>query len=146
MTTIAWDGRTLAADKRCVYGEVVNIVTKIHRAGDCLVGGSGEFAFILAMVEWVRGGRKDSEFPADQRNKDEWQPVLVIDREGRMHLYERTCHPIRWERRFGAIGSGKAYAIAAMHLGLSAEDAVAVACEYDPGSGNGIDVLRMEEV
>ncbi len=131
----------MAADKRCVYGDVVQPVTKIHQAGDCLVGGAGEFAFILAVIEWVRAGRRLDEFPAHQRDKNDWQPVMVIDCDKRMLLYERTPHPIVWERGFGAIGSGKQYAIAAMHMGASAKDAVAVACEYDPGSGNGIDVL-----
>ena len=106
MTVIAWDGRTLAADKRIDYGGCIQVVTKIHRAGGCLVGGSGELSFVLGMVEWVRNGRDPSQLPASQRDKDDWQPTLVIEPSGRALMYERTPHPIRWEREFGAIGSG----------------------------------------
>lgn len=144
MTTIAWDGQTLAADKRAEYGGCIQVVTKIFRAGDCLVGGAGDFSFVLAMVEWVRTGRVAAEYPASQRDKDDWQPVLVIEPSGAAMVYERTSHPIRWERKFGAIGSGKQFALAAMHCGKSAVVAVAVASEFDSGTGNGVDVLRLK--
>lgn len=143
MTTIAWDGYTLAADKRSIYDGVNQIVTKIHRAGDCLVGGSGEFAFILAMIEWVKAGRNPADFPDHQRNEKDWQPTMVVDARGTCWLYERTPQPIRWERRFAAIGSGKHYAIAAMHLGENAANAVKLASIYDAGTGDGVDVLGL---
>lgn len=144
MTTIAWDGRTLAADKRAEYGGCIQVVTKIFRAGDCLVGGAGEASFILAMVEWVRAGRAAHEFPSSQRDKDDWQPVLVVEPNGLAMVYERTPHPIRWERPFGAVGSGKQFAMAAMHCGKTAQEAVAVASEFDCGTGNGVDVLSLK--
>lgn len=144
MTTIAFDGRTMAADKRSVYDGCIHIVTKIFRAGDCLVGGSGEFAFILAMVEWARLGRDPAQFPASQRDKNDWQPTMVVEPNGRILLYERTPHPIQWERRFGAIGSGKQYAMAAMLLGYTAREAIDVAAQLDPGTGNGIDYLPLQ--
>jgi len=143
MTVIAWDGRTLAADKRSDYGGCINVVTKIFRAGDCLVGGAGELSFILAVVEWVRNGRDAAQFPAHQRDKDDWQPVLVVEPSGQAVVYERTPYPIRWEQRFGAIGSGKQFALAAMHLGRTAAEAVAVASHFCPGCGNGCDTLEL---
>lgn len=144
MTCIAFDGRTLAADKRCCIVGLVRTVTKIHRVGELLVGGSGELSFILAMVEWVRGGRLADKFPADQRNKDDYQPVLVIEADGTPSIYERTPHPIRYEDPFCAIGSGRDYAMAAMHLGKTAREAVEVACALDAGCGNGIDWIALD--
>lgn len=38
-------------------------------------------------------------------------------------------------RKFHAVGSGRDYALAAMHLGLSARDAVGVAMEFDLNTG-----------
>ena len=58
MTCIAWDGKTLAADKRAIYGGTITTLTKIRRIGDLMVGGSGESSFIGAMVEWVKNGRR----------------------------------------------------------------------------------------
>lgn len=143
MTVIAWDGETLAADKRCCVGGLVRTVTKIHRVGDVLVGGSGDLAFVAQMVEWVRGGRKPEAYPADQRHKDDWQPCIVIEADGTPAIYERTPHPIRYEDRFCAIGSGRDYAMAAMHLGKTAREAVEVACALDAGCGNGVDELDL---
>lgn len=144
MTCIAWDGKTLAADKRCCYGGLIGTVTKIHRVRGVLVGGSGESAFINAMIQWIKEGRDAGSFPKSQSDKDDWQPVLVIEVDGRISMYERTAFPIRREDRFIAIGSGRDFAMAAMHLGRSAREAVEVACALDCGCGNGIDTLGLE--
>ena len=144
MTCIAWDGKTLAADKRAIYGGTITTLTKIRRIGDLMVGGSGESSFIGAMVEWVKNGRVPADFPKSQADKDDWQPVLVIEADGTPSLYERTQYPIRHEQRCIAIGSGREYAMAAMHLGKTAREAVEVAIELDCGCGNGIDTLELQ--
>jgi len=143
MTVIAFDGKTLAADKRSSSNSVIHVITKIHRIGNLLVAHSGPVDFGLVMVEWVRSGRVPEKFPASQRGSD-WAPVLVIEADGSMSSYNQAPYPIRWEGRFGAIGSGREYALAAMHLGKTAAEAVAVACALDPSCGNGIDTLTLQ--
>lgn len=143
MTIIAWDGKTLAADKRATYGGMICTVTKIFRVGDLLVGGSGELPFVLAMVEWVRSGRNIDAFPVAQRDKDDWQATLVIEADGTPSLYERTPYPVRYEHHGVAIGSGREYARAALHLGKTSVEAVEVACALDSSCGNGIDTLEL---
>jgi 20S proteasome alpha/beta subunit len=144
MTCIAWDGKTLAADKRTCYGTMISTVTKIRRVRGLLCGGSGELAFIGAMMDWVAGERDPAKFPAHQRDKDDTVPFLVIERDATISLYERTPHPIRYEQAHIAIGSGREFARAAMLLGQDAYGAVEVACRLDPGCGNGIDTLTLE--
>lgn len=143
MTVIAWDGRTLAADKRASYGTTIKTVTKIRRINGLLVGGSGEFSFVGAMFEWIENGRDPAKFPESQQDKDDWQPFLVIEADGTPSLYERTRYPIRHEQQHTAIGSGRQYALAAMYLGRTAEEAVAVASALDSSCGNGIDTLEL---
>ena len=145
MTCIAWDGTTLAADKLASYGGTVTTVTKIHCINGLLVGGSGESSFIGAMLEWVRSGREPDKFPKSQSDKDDWQPLLVVELDGTTSLYERTQYPIRHEQRCIAIGSGREYAMAAMHLGCDAQQAVEVAIALDCNCGNGIDVLTLKD-
>lgn len=146
MTTIAWDGETLAADKLARYGSTRRTVTKIYRLRDgSLVGGAGEVTFINAVIEWLDAGAAVAEFPAAQRDKDDWQPVLHIGLDGRMRVYERTPHPVVWEDAFGAIGSGKDFAIAGMACGLSAEEAVRLAARFDPDTGQAVDTLRLPQ-
>lgn len=121
---------------------MVTTLTKIYRINSLLVGGSGESAFIGAMLEWVRGGRDPEKFPKSQSDKDDWQPLLVIELDGTPSIYERTQYPVRHEQPCIAIGSGSGFAMAAMHLGCNARKAVEVAIALDCGCGNGIDVLE----
>lgn len=144
MTCIAWDGRTLCADRRACNGGIINTVTKIHRVGAVLCGGSGELSFVSVMLEWVRGGRDIEKFPKSQMDKDDWQPFLVVEADGTTSIYERTPHPNRYEQSHVAIGSGRDLARAAMHLGKSSREAVEVAIALDSGCGNGIDELRLQ--
>lgn len=143
MTCIAWDGKALAADKRATCGGMICTVTKIFKVDNLLVGGAGELPFVLAMVEWVRNGRKAEAFPVDQRGDKDWQPVLVIEADSTPSLYERTPFPVRYEQPHIAIGSGREFARAAMHLGKSAREAVEVASALDVNCGNGIDTLTL---
>lgn len=143
MTCIAWDGTTLAADRLAAYGGMTNEVTKIHRVNGVLVGGSGDLPFVLEMIEWVRAGRKPEDFPPAQRSKDDWQPLLVIEVDGTTSLYERTPYPVRNKNKHVAIGSGREFARAAMHLGRTAREAVEVACALSIECGGGIDVLSL---
>ena len=133
----------LAADKRASCGGHINVVTKIFRVGDILVGGSGDLSFVLAMIEWVREGRARDKYPEHQRDKDDWQPLLVIETDSTTSVYDRTPFPIRYEGLHTALGSGREYAYAAMYLGKTAHEAVQVACALDSGCGNGIDVLTL---
>ena len=141
MTCIAWDGKTLAADKQSTNNNLARTVTKITRVGKSLVGGAGDASQTEEMVAWLRRGAKVGDFPASQRDKEDWASMLVIRPGGFIDLYERTPYPTRYEDKIFAIGSGRDFALAAMYLGKCASDAVEIASIFDAGSGNGVDVL-----
>lgn len=145
MTVIAWDGHTLAADKKAVNGSYSHRVTKIRRLRDGrLFAGGGSSDFILAMAEWLDEGANREDFPKSQADKDDWQPCVVITRDRRVLRYERSHVPFEIEEPFCALGSGRDYALAAMHLGKTAAEAVAVACRFDSACGMGLDTLTLE--
>lgn len=145
MSVIAWDGVTLAADKRATFGgNLILTTTKIKRVGDWLVGYAGGADFGEQMVAWFRDGADPDKFPASQRDKDDWAGMLVVGHGAPIRRYERTPYPIFFEDRCIAIGSGRDFAMAAMHLGCDARRAVEVACALDSGCGNGVDTLTME--
>lgn len=50
MTTIAWDGKMLAADKRMSYGTLTRTVRKVFRIGDALVAGSGSASILVRVT------------------------------------------------------------------------------------------------
>ena len=144
MTCIAWDGVTLAADKRGTFAGLARTVTKIFRVGERLVAVAGNCAEGMDMLDWIRGGRVAADFPPAQRDEKTWATVVLISHDG-VELYERTPSPIKIEDRYFATGAGRDYALAAMHLGKSAREGVEVACHFDVSCGNGIDTLTLEE-
>lgn len=140
MTVIAWDGKTLAADRMVVSGGAKWIATKIHKIGDDLFGTSGCMAIGVARLEWVRQGMQADKYPI--AGADEWGQMLRITSDRRILLYNLNGTPMIFEDRFLAIGSGSDFASAAMHLGATAIEAVRVACDLSSECGSGIDFLE----
>ncbi len=141
MTVIAWDGKTLAADRKSTYGNTTRSTTKIHRVGAALVGYSGGASVGNEVIAWFRDGADPQKFPAMQRDKDEHVNLLVVYADERIHEYIRTPFPEVVEDKFVAIGSGRDFALAAMHLGQSAAQAVELACRLDANCGQGVDSM-----
>lgn len=144
MTVIAWDGETLAGDKRTNFGGLHATTTKVQRLPDGgIVGCAGNTAQIWEMVHWLAQGADPEKLPAIQRDAKECVTMLVVSRCGDLWQYENSPYPIRIENKQWAIGSGRDFAIAAMRLGQTAAQAVALACELDMGCGNGVDALSL---
>ena len=153
MTTIAWDGRILASDKRATNGNgQVLITTKIYRIGGsdenifkgCLFATSGDVAAGRLMLEWFKRGGKTAKFPDRQRDKDNRSTILVVSQHGELMYFLDSPVPMLPEQNLFTLGSGGEYAMGAMKMGASAIEAVKIACECDCYSGNGIDFLTLE--
>ena len=140
MTTIAWDGRYLAADKMTVNNGLARTTTKIWRVGDLLVGVSGNLDAGMAMKRWIENGEKPEDFPESQKKSDTYTPTCVI-RNKEYWVYESTPYPFRIEDDFAAMGSGRDFALMAMHYGEPAKNAVLMASKFDVGTGSVVDVL-----
>jgi 20S proteasome alpha/beta subunit len=148
MSVIAWDGKTLAADKRASFGTTIRTTTKIFRHGNALLAYAGDSAHGEEVRAWWMRGADPDDFPRSQRDKDDWAGLLVIRRGEHgpvIARYERTPYPIYFEDEHFSIGSGREFALAAMYLGCDARRAVEVACALDSGCGNGIDTLTLED-
>lgn len=142
MTVIAWDGRTLAADKMSTICGNPAVVTKIHRVPGGLVGFSGSGSHAAELLEWFRAGRKPEDYP--KRDEERGAGSLFISEDRKIHLYayDSPYHEV-FEQEFYARGAGRDYALAAMHLGHDARKAVEVACALDVNCGMGIDTLEL---
>lgn len=141
MSVIAWDGKTLAADKRASLGTGIFTTTKIFSVNGDLVGYTGDADGGQEMVEWYRDGAHPSHFPSSQRDKEGWSGLLVIKPGGEILKYERTPYPIPYGKQNFAVGCGRDFAMMAMHLGKTATEAVELTCLFDSGCGNGVDKL-----
>ena len=143
MTVVAWDGRALAADKRMSFGGQHATVTKVHRLkSGGVVAGCGVSALIQEMRVWVDAGCDPATFPAAQRVTADNASILVALPDGRLHQYESTPYPLVIENGQWAIGSGRDFAMMAMHLGKSAAEAVTLTAEMCCDCGNGVDSLE----
>lgn len=123
MTTVAWDGRTLAADSRSTSGGMPWECTKAVRLADGrLFAGSGSAEECEAVREWLEhGGEKPTV-------KDF---VGILIENGKCFRLEDKLIKLSVESSFHAVGSGRDYAMAAMHYGKTAREAVELACLYD---------------
>lgn len=145
MTVIAWDGHTLAADKRATVAGMATTATKIHRLHDGLIAFSGCGSHAAELLNWFKGERKPEDYPRRDANSDNGAGTLFITNDRRILMYSQTSpHPEVVEDKFFARGAGRDYAMAAMHLGCDARRAVEVACAFDVGCGNGIDTLELK--
>lgn len=138
MTTIAWDGRTMSGDSKMCneFGAVTGYVTKVRRAADGRVAGfTGNFRHAEEFVRWLDGDRPEpprgdyNVLVADpaRRTLRKFEPAGTDGSEGGwLQLDFDAPH---------ALGSGRDFAAAAMHLGKDARSAVMVASDLDVHTG-----------
>lgn len=133
MSTVAWDGRSLAADRQCCGGFKAR-TTKVWRLPDgSLFGGAGIIEQILAVRAWLEEGGDKPE------RLDDFSGILI--ESGRAYRLEEKLIRDRIVERCHAVGSGAPFAITAMALGKTAREAVLIAARFDPRTGGGVDVL-----
>lgn len=144
MTCIAWDGKTLAADKRAGT-DLPRTVTKIRRAGNgALIGCTGSACSDQELMAWYEAGAKPADFPPTQRKDETSSFLIAVLPGGVVTMYMNCPHPATYEDGVHAIGSGRDFAMMAMHLGKSAREAVELTCLLTATCGNGIDTLEFE--
>ena len=68
MTIIAWDGKTLAADKAASNCGYLRTVTKIYRVPSGLVGFAGDGSRAFALLQWFRDGCDPAKYPRPSKH------------------------------------------------------------------------------
>lgn len=147
MTTVAWDGKTMAADKQMTLGNMrhSNIQGKILRGEyhglPALFAGAGTKVYSAAVIEWLAAGMPAEHKPEMPETPDSFTVVVVT--EPGLYLYVDSLRPIPLGPCKYAIGTGEDYARGAMAAGASAKRAVEIACTFDVNSGMGVDTLTL---
>lgn len=127
MTTICWDGKSLAWDSQLTIGDIKQVGDKSR----VLCDGSrivvcGSFSTLDAFVDTLN----ETGEPAEAVEAIEEDSMVVHLRvDGSLWVYTdeavwRVRAPCAW-------GSGKASAFTALQLGQNAKEAVATACKVD---------------
>ena len=129
MTTVAANRYEMAADSLAVANNRKYRTRKLYRAAGAVVGVSGGIGEMLMAVRWYEAGADLAARP-DGLNGT----MLVLDESG-LYRYEGNCYPIPVLDDFAATGSGSDIALAAMLMGKTPAEAVALACEVDLHTG-----------
>lgn len=139
MTTIATDGKTMAADGCRFHRDtcVISTAVKVRRLHDgALVGTAGDVGFGMTMVEWLESGGPPPEFKDDGS-------ALLLETNGDCFILDRNCLRMPVQAPV-AIGSGMDLAIGAMLAGASPAEAVKIAGLKDPHTGGTITVRGID--
>ena len=149
MTVIAWDGKTLAADRQSTGGAgLKRSVSKIskHKMPDgtpYLLGMTGDESVALELREWFNAGADPGKFPSSAR--DDASTLVVIAAAGGISMFTSGPYPLKVDSPQFAWGSGRDFALASMHLGMAAIRACEVACVFQSDCGMGIDDMTLED-
>lgn len=137
MSTVAWDGKSLAADHQGAHGGTKVSVSKLYRFADKgeVAATTGDYAAGMIMVEWYQAGADLTNYPRCQADEDNNATLIVAKKGGVCCFYGMHPHEVRVSDPFMAWGSGKDYALGAMAMGATAGQAVMVACKFDAWSG-----------
>ena len=136
MTTIAasFSQKEIAADSMVTLESCHYQVTKLRRGSQSVFGAAGDWDGCLKFLNALESGNI-ADLETDIT-------LLELRRDG-IWVYEGCITPAKIKNDFYAIGTGANYAIAAMRLGCTPTEAVAIACEFDPQSRGPIDTLKL---
>jgi hypothetical protein len=149
MTTIAFDGKTIAADTlhQDDFGLIDN-ASKLYAGVDFVAGGAG---MQHQIIKWWRNVKLmtfdeliEYGFPGYERREND--PAILLVKLGTSKPFKHTGGffvPV--DREFHAVGSGRDFALAAMFLGKDAAAAVRVAKIFDAGTGGEIESMDICE-
>lgn len=145
MTVIAFDGKTLAADRQSTSGDcMAYTVRKIARTPDgCLIAACGDAAHAGQLMRWAMGGFS-GPFPAAP-SREAYADLWCVQPDGAIRKYENSPEPSHYLDTMFVAGCGREAAMGAMVMGADARRAVEVACEVNIHCGMGIDTLSLEE-
>lgn len=134
MTTIATDGKSMAADRLVTSDTAIHgVTTKIVQLDDgTIIGHTGNAYQFESFVTWYKMHRPE---PFDCRDDME---ALVLTPDGVIRCYDQYGRSYVADAP-QATGSGCRVAIGAMAAGATPAEAVEIASRYDTKTGGGVD-------
>jgi len=131
MTTVAWDGKIIAADSQTVEDNLRGLhhETKILKHEGNIYAFAGTVVTCYEVIEWLKKGGKKSKAP------DVVDSFSVMHfKDGKCWLYCESTTPHQVLPPY-TMGTGKELALGAILAGSNARKAVEIACDVDINSG-----------
>jgi len=150
MTTICANREAMASDRFVTYSTSFNGECKIWIAKGSIWGAAGPSGKGLAFRAWTLGGpRPKFKSSAESEEEDEDQEVklevLQLSRKG-LFLWVNADAPDPVFEPFFAIGSGAGFAIGALSMQSTLQQAVEVAAKWDGGTRLPLDVIALADL
>ena len=150
MTTIVANLQGMAADTFVTYTPCFKGESKIWIAKGAIWGAAGPSAKGLAFKAWTLGRGKRPTFidAADEEEKEEKgvkMEVLQLT-PGGLYLWLNGDLPDPVHEGFYAVGSGGGYAVGALSMGATLDQALEVAQKWDGGTRGPFDTITLEDV
>lgn len=145
MTTVASDGKTVAADgQSTAHTEIFRTNSKkIRGCGDAVLGFTGVAALQPVIFAWFEEGADPCKIEGFLKDND-W--TLAVFRKAGVSYYRNICpYPLLLEYPF-SMGSGEDYASGALLSGATSRRAVEIAIEKDTQSGGTITEIAIPGV
>jgi hypothetical protein len=158
MTTIAWDGTTLAVDRQGTQANYKREVGKLYEFGVWVYATGACAADVAPLCQWLAGWQPtSSSFDEVDARLERCRETLE---EGGVHgvvvhVPSGTVWTIQGKTGVTLVrvleglvghGSGGDYALGAMAAGKTAREAVEIAMRFDAFTGFGIDTWSKEGV
>ena len=149
MTTIAWDGKTLATDSRATHNSVIegDNVKKLFKMKSSLneylaCAVCGDYVEALKIIKWIKLGMS-GDFP--EIDKDRTASVVCLREDKTLDIYRSNDKgfPLPHKGLF-TDGSGWELALGAMDCGATAVKAVKIAIGRDTNSGGKVQSYTLE--
>ena len=143
MTVIAWDGKTLAADRQMTWADMRSTVNKLRQLpnGEVLAV-TGDSARAVAVLRWYEEGADPEKWPKCQTETD-YARLIVARHGGRLVYFDWLPMEQQIIDPFMAFGAGRDFAMGALAMGADAKKAVGIACRFSVGCGLGIDSFEI---
>lgn len=146
MTTIVADRECMAADRFVTYAPSFTGECKIWTARGSIWGAAGPSNKGLAFRAWTLGGRRPDFKRADgDEEEDVKLEVLQLSPKG-LFLWVNADLPDPVSEPFFAVGSGAGYAIGALSMQASLEQAIQVAAKWDSGTRLPFDMIALKDL
>lgn len=146
MTCIVANLEAMASDKHVTYTPSFTGECKIWEAKGAIWGAAGPSWKGLAFRAWTLGkGKRPTFIKQDEEEGEEDVKLEVLQlTPGGLYLWVNGDLPDPVKEPFFAIGSGGSYAIGALSMGATLEQAIEVAAKWDNGTRLPFDRIELK--
>ena len=140
MSVIVWDGKYLATDRQANDGSMKWEAEKAWYVGtDYIVSGVGVLGSILKMRDWFVSSGDPAALDVPHNSAE----LIVVSSEG-LSVISSNGTSVELSAPM-AFGEGREYALGAMAMGATAEEAVQISNEYSLHCGKGVLKYTLQE-